>query len=147
MNDSFIKSNRKLLFSDKLDFFKRAVDSEFYPKFENYLMDFLVKGRGGALLATKVQRGIAYSASMRNNVEQRVSALDSEKNNVIDTLNSAKKDLKEIKTNKATQSKAISKEQANVKLILKKVLDTRRQNFNSTLRPQLISEPDINILR
>lgn len=39
MNNDYVKNNRKLMFSDKLDFYKRSIDSEFYPKSEIHFIN------------------------------------------------------------------------------------------------------------
>ena len=43
-----------------------------------------MKGRGGALLETKINRGIAVVDSIKENLNNRVGALDKEKNIVKD---------------------------------------------------------------
>ena len=118
-----------------------------FKRFEEELLQFLMKGRGGALLETKINRGIAVIDSIKENLNNRVGALDSEKNIVKDQLDEGKKGLIKLGARKKDLLKNIKKEEKSIASDLISVINDRKSHFDSVLRNMIIDEPQLSSLR
>lgn len=128
---------------------KSTVDdqSSGFSKFENYLLSFLIKGRGGALLETKIQKALSELSTMSNNVENRIGALNMERNEVVKELGTAKKKLTTLISNKKELNKKILKEDKVIEQKLIQVVENRRNHFNNSIVERLLKESSVTSLR
>jgi len=128
---------------------KSAVDdqSSGFAKFENYLLSFLIKGRGGALLETKIQKALSELSAMNNNVENRIGALNMERNEVVKELGTAKKKLTTLISDKKELNKKILKEDKVIEKKLIGVVENRRNHFKNSVVERLLKEANVNLLR
>jgi hypothetical protein len=118
-----------------------------FKRFEEYLLEFIMKGRGGALLETKVNKGLAVLGNINENINNRLGALDLEKNIVKKKLNKGKKDLSNLSTKKKDLQKNIKNEKKEIVGELKKVILSRKDHFNDVLKEMIINEPQLSSLR
>ena len=118
-----------------------------FKKFEEFLLDFLMKGRGGALLETKINRGLVILGNIDDNINNRNGSLDSEKDVVKKKLSSAKRELTIFEKKKKTLKKNISSEHKNITKKLESIITSKQKFFNSTVKPSIINEPSLQQLR
>ena len=118
-----------------------------FKRFEEELLQFLMKGKGGALLETKINRGLAVVDNINENIDSRVGALDSEKNLVKEQLDKGKKDLIKLGAKKKELLKNIKKEEKSITSDLKKIIQDRKSHFDSVLKNMIIDEPQLSSLR
>lgn len=118
-----------------------------FPDFERKLLGFLEKGRGGLLLRSKVQKGLDHLESINSSLAQRMGALNSEKDIVIGKLKESQKTLGNFENRRRALEKSIKAKENKVKEDIKRIIEDREQYLNSSLKPALQNEPDINVLR
>ena len=118
-----------------------------FNHFEDYLLQFLMKGRGGALLETKIKKGLVIVDNIQQNIENRLGALDNEKGVVKEKLNNAVKELKNIDKRKQKLEKDIKNEESKVVSELKQTMQSHKNLFLETIKKDIIDEPDLPRLR
>jgi GTP-binding protein EngB required for normal cell division len=118
-----------------------------FPTLETALLNFLEKGRGGFLLKTKVHRALAQLDEFESTTMHRMSALDMEKGEVEKCFNEASKELEKITSDKKELEKNIRSQEKDIARSLNSVVDDRIRYLRDSLKPQLISEPDVETLR
>ena len=118
-----------------------------FKNFEDYLLQFLMKGRGGALLETKINKALVILDDIDEKIFNRMGALDSEKVEVETKLKEAKSELKNIEKKKTKLQKDVQNEKKSVVLDLRKVIESRLDYFNNVLKSQIINETDLPQLR
>lgn len=117
------------------------------PAFEDGLLDFLARGRGGMLLNTKVQQGIQHLDQMGESVQQRRGALDQEKAAVRTRLQEARSKLDALDGKRDRLSKEVANRKSAVQRSLQQAVDQRADHLANTLAPTLASEVDTSVLR
>ena len=118
-----------------------------FKKFEEYLLQFLLKGRGGALLDTKINKGLNISDDIQENINNRLGALELEKDVVKKKLNDAKKGLSSFENKKKELQKNIKTEEKEIVSKLKTVILNRKRYFDNTLKKMILNEPQLTSLR
>ena len=127
-----------------------------FPEFESGLLEFLAKGRGGLLLKSKIQKGIDHLA---NDIQTSIDsgsfdkfiladgALDSEKGAVQKKLEQAKQSLISKTKEKDDLQKELKSKGKSISRKLKDTINERERYLNNSLKPALMEEPDVSILR
>ena len=119
-----------------------------FPEFEESLMEFLSKGRGGALLRSKIQKGMDHLTNViQFSMDQRMGALDSEVSSVQSKLERANKDLKSATKDKDDMTSEIQSKGKAISNNLKSIVSERKQYLNDSLKSALLEEPDVSVLR
>jgi predicted GTPase/predicted nucleic acid-binding Zn-ribbon protein len=127
---------------------KQALNITGFPEFEAGLLDFLSKGRGGLLLRSKIQKGLDHlSNDIQLTIEKRVQALDSEKSVVQKKLEQAEISLKTKNNEKDDLQKDIKSKGKYITQELKNAIAEREQYLNNSLKPALLEEPSVAVLR
>jgi GTP-binding protein EngB required for normal cell division len=117
------------------------------PEFEEGLMDFLAKGRGGLLLKTKVQKGLDHLAHIEDTVQQRRGALDAEKGEVEERLAEAQSELDSLRQRRDRLEKKLGGEQSRIERTLKKAVQRRADHLNDSVKPALAGESSTQSLQ
>ncbi len=117
------------------------------PEFEEGLMDFLAKGRGGLLLRTKVQKGLDHLAHIQDTVQQRRAALDAEKSEVEKQLSDAREQLDRLSRKRDSLEDELEKQQSQIERNLKQVARGRSDYLNNSLKPAVAGESDAQALQ
>jgi len=119
-----------------------------FPEFESGLLKFLAKGRGGLLLKSKIQKGIDHLANdIQSSIDQRIGALDSEKGAVQKKLDHAKKSLISKTKEKTELQKELKSKGNSISRKLKDAINERERYLNNSLKPALMEEPSVSVLR
>jgi len=119
-----------------------------FPEFESGLLEFLAKGRGGLLLKRKIQKGIDHLANdIQTSIDSRIGALDSEKGAVQKKLEQAKQSLISKTKEKDDLQKELKSKGKSISRKLKDTINERERYLNNSLKPALMEEPDVSILR
>ena len=118
-----------------------------FPEFEEGLMDFLAKGRGGLLLKTKVKKGLDHLAHVEDTVQQRRAALDAEKGEVEERLSDAQSTLEELSRKRDRLETKMEDEQSRIARRLKQVARDRADHLDNSVGPALSGESDPQALR
>ena len=127
---------------------KQGLNITGFPEFEAGLLDFLSKGRGGLLLKSKIQKGLDHlSNDIQATIDKRIRALDSEKVEVQNNLEQAKQSLKAKNKEKEKLQEDIKVKGKSIIHQLKDIISEREQYLNSSLKPALMEEPDVTVLR
>ncbi len=116
-------------------------------EFEEGLMDFLAKGRGGLLLRTKVQKGLDHLAHIQDTVQQRRAALDAEKGEVEKQLSDAREQLDRLSRKRDSLEDELEKQQSQIERNLKQVARGRSDYLNNSLKPAVAGESDAQALQ
>jgi DNA repair exonuclease SbcCD ATPase subunit len=117
------------------------------PEFEDGLMEFLAKGRGGLLLRTKVQKGLDHLARVEDTIQQRRSALDAEKEEVEERVAQAKAKLDGLSDRRDRLESEVSEEQSRIERRLEQVARDRANHLETSVGPALSGESDQQALR
>jgi len=117
------------------------------PQFEEGLMDFLAKGRGGLLLRTKVQKGLDHLAHVEDTIQQRRAALDAEKGEVEKRLSEAQGQLDRLGRKRDSLEDELGKQQSRIERRLKQVARDRSKYLDNSLKPAVAGESDTQALR
>jgi small GTP-binding protein len=117
------------------------------PQFEEGLMDFLAKGRGGLLLRTKVQKGLDHLAHVEDTIHQRRAALDEEKGKVEDRLADARDQLDTLSSKRDNLEDELESQQSRIERRLKQVARDRASYLNNSLKPAIAGESDRQALK
>jgi predicted nucleic acid-binding Zn-ribbon protein len=119
-----------------------------FPEFEEGLLDFLAKGRGGLLLKSKIQKGIDHlSNDIQVSIDQRIGALDSEKGAVKTRLNRAQSDLQSQTKKKDDLKKQLKSKGKTIARQLKDIIREKENYLSHSLKPALQEEPSVSVLR
>jgi len=118
-----------------------------FPEFETGLLDFLVKGRGGLLLKSKIQKGIDHLETIQSSINQRIGALDSEKGSVSEKLNVAQAKLHSQTQKRNDLEKQLQSKSTMILSQLKDVINTKYTYLGTNLKPSLQEEPSVDVLR
>jgi hypothetical protein len=118
-----------------------------FPLLEERLLNFLAKGRGGMLLNTKVCKALDHLAGIENSIQSRQAALDSQKDVIIKKMRETEKDLERIKDSKEKMGKGIKAKESEITAGLMSVINSREAYLNSSLKPALVHEPDLEMLK
>ena len=119
-----------------------------FPEFEEGLLDFLAKGRGGLLLKSKIQKGIDHlSNDIQVSIDQRIGALDSEKGAVKTRLNRAQSDLQSQTKKKDDLKKQLNSKGKTIARQLKDIIREKENYLSHSLKPALQEEPSVSVLR
>ena len=119
-----------------------------FPEFEEGLLDFLAKGRGGLLLKRKIQKGIDHlSNDIQVSIDQRIGALDSEKGAVKTRLNRAQSDLQSQTKKKDDLKKQLKSKGKTIARQLKDIIREKENYLSHSLKPALQEEPSVSVLR
>ncbi|WP_103016948.1 dynamin family protein [Salinibacter ruber] len=117
------------------------------PQFEEGLMDFLAKGRGGLLLKTKVQKGLDHLAHVEDTIQQRRGALDAEKGEVEERLSDAQSKLSALGRKRDALENDLDGEQSRIERKLKQVARDRADHLDNSVAPALSGESNTQALR
>jgi GTP-binding protein EngB required for normal cell division len=117
------------------------------PQFEEGLMEFLAKGRGGLLLRTKVKKGLDHLAHIRDTTQQRRAALDEEKGEVEGRLTDAQDRLNDLSRKRDTLEKELGNQRSRIEKRLKQVARSRADHLDTSVKPALSGESDPKALR
>jgi chromosome segregation ATPase len=117
------------------------------PQFEEGLMDFLAKGRGGLLLKTKVQKGLDHLAHVEDTIQQRRAALDAEKGEVEERLSDAQSELSALSRKRDALENELDSEQSRIERQLKQVARDRADHLDNSVKPALSGESSTQALR
>jgi GTP-binding protein EngB required for normal cell division len=117
------------------------------PQFEEGLMEFLAKGRGGLLLRTKVQKGLDHLAHIEDTVQQRRAALDAEKGEVEERLSDAQSELSALSRKRDHLEQEIDGKQSRIEKSLKQVARDRADHLDTSVKPALAEESSTKALR
>ena len=118
-----------------------------FPEFEEGLLNFLAKGRGGLLLKSKIQKGIDHLGDIQSSIDQRISALDSEKGAVKTRLNQAQSDLQSQIKKKDDLKKQLKSKGKTIAHQLKDIIREKENYLSHSLKPVLQEEPSVSVLR
>ncbi len=118
-----------------------------FPEFEERLLDFLAKGRGGLLMRTKIQKAQRHLAGMEEMTAKRLNALNEKRDRVVEDVASARDKLEEFASRRKQLEKDIQKEQAVIASGLSRNLEGKKEYFHSTLVPLIRGESDPDNLR
>ena len=119
-----------------------------FPEFEEGLLYFLAKGRGGLLLKSKIQKGIDHlSNDIQVSIDQRIRALDSEKGAVKTRLNRAQSDLQSQTKKKDDLKKQLKSKGKTIVRQLKDIIREKENYLSHSLKPALQEEPSVSVLR
>jgi archaellum component FlaC len=124
-----------------------ALNGTGLQQFEEGLMDFLAKGRGGLLLRTKVQKGLDHLAHVEDTIHQRRAALDEEKGKVEDRLADARDQLDALSRRRDTLEDELDGQQSRIERRLKQVARKRSDYLNNSLKPAIAGESDPQALK
>src|SRR3989339_1990716 len=114
----------------KLSSNESMLKSTGFPEFEEALMDFLAKGRGGLLMRTKIQKGQSHLASMEDSLNHRLGALDQEKGVVEQKLKVATKNLDDLTGKRKNLEKEINARRERVEDRLEVQVGMLKKVFN-----------------
>ena len=118
-----------------------------FPAFEESLLDFLAKGRGGMLLETEIQKALSHLGSIEDSIASRVGALDEEKGQVKERLREAERGLEATAQKREDLRKELRSRKSGVKQNLKQAVEERERYLNGSLKPSLKREGDAEVLR
>jgi len=126
---------------------EEALQGTGLPQFEEGLMDFLAKGRGGLLLKTKVQKGLDHLAHLEDTIGQRRAALDAEKGEVEERLSDAQSKLSALSRKRDALENELDGEQSRIERQLTQVARDRADHLNGSVKPALAGESSTQALR
>jgi GTP-binding protein EngB required for normal cell division/archaellum component FlaC len=117
------------------------------PQFEEGLMDFLAKGRGGLLLKTKVQKSLDHLAHVEDTIGQRRAALDAEKGEVKERLSEAQSKLNALSRKRDALESELDGEYSRIERQLTQVARDRANHLDHSVKPALSGESNTQALR
>jgi len=127
---------------------EQALNISGFPEFESGLLEFLAKGRGGLLLKSKIQKGLDHLVNdIQSSINQRIGALDSEKGSVQKELEKAKILLKSQTNEKDSLQNELKSKGNSISAKLKEAIINKEQYLNNSLKPALMEEPSVSVLR
>ena len=126
---------------------KDALKGTGLPQFEEGLMEFLAKGRGGLLLRTKVQKGLDHLTHVEDTTQQRRAALDAEKGEVEEDLSDAQSKLSVLSGKRDALENELDSEQSRIERQLKQVARDRADHLDNSVKPALSGESNTQALR
>ena len=136
----------KMALESKLNGNDEGYTASGFKRFEEFLIDFLMKGRGGALLETKIQKCNIIHNVIHENIQNRIGALDKDKDEVGKKLMEAEKELIALDKKKERLAVKIEKEQEPIANKLKKTINAKINEFES-MESSIINEPELPQLR
>jgi hypothetical protein len=117
------------------------------PAFEDGLLTFLAKGRGGLLLQTKVQKGQRHLGHIQDTVQQRRAALDEEKGVVERRLEAAQGQLDDLQSKRDDLKSELGTRQKQVASRLRSVIRERADYLDGSLKLAVANESSTAALR
>jgi len=127
---------------------QQSLNSTGFPKFEEGLLTFLSKGRGGLLLKSKIQKGVDHlTGNIQSSINRRIDALNSEKNSVQNKLKEAESELIARTNKKDDLKKELKSNESHISQKLKSLIGSKESYLNNSLKPALMEEPNVSVLR
>ncbi|WP_028566912.1 dynamin family protein [Salisaeta longa] len=117
------------------------------PAFEEGLLEFLAKGRGGMLLQTKVQKGQRHLGHIQDTIQQRRAALDEEKGVVEQRLQTAQSQLDALQQKRNDLEAELGTRQKQIARRLNGVIRERADYLNGSLKSAIANEASTSALR
>ena len=127
---------------------QQSLNSTGFPEFEEGLLTFLSKGRGGLLLKSKIQKGVDHlTGNIQSSINRRIDALNSEKNSVQNKLKEAESELIARTNKKDDLKKELKSNESHISQKLKSLIGSKESYLNNSLKPALMEEPNVSVLR
>ena len=118
-----------------------------FGAFEEGLLNFLAKGRGGLLLQTKIQQGLDHLEELQYHIRQRKGALDEEKGTVERKLDNAKSQLNKLQQRSNKLKQDLTNERSAIARRLQKIVKRRENYLIDSLQPSIAKESNAAALR